>query len=218
MKIYENKHAVTLVEMVIVIAVIGLLVSMVVGISIRIDNQSKEKLTADTISILTAAIEQFGDYQYQYKSPDYTGLDFPLDCNDFVDAEFTQTLEKALGFAAGSIIISDGTHLNEYSGSEALYFFLNMIPECRKTLDRIDESLITNRDEDGNRMKIFVDKEYSLLRIIDPWGKTLRYDYYRSDPSTFEPYYNSKRNFPVIISAGPDRNFDTDDDITNRNM
>ena len=52
---------------------------------------------------------------------------------------------------------------------------------------------------------------YSLLRIIDPWGETLRYDYY--DDYT-EP--DEARNFPVITSAGPDGVFGTDDDIASR--
>ncbi len=70
-------------------------------------------------------------------------------------------------------------------------------------------------------MTIAIDgREYSLIRIVDPWGTTLRYDYYSNETEepdlTFSRRGQTIRNFPLITSAGPDREFGTDDDITNR--
>jgi len=215
MKSYKHKYGVTLVEMLIVVAIIALLTSMVIGIAGRISNQSKEQLTRSTFALLESALEQFRDYEYNYPIP-YSDLKFPLDCNDYPVAALQTTLSDALG--AANVLITGGTHDPAYSGSEVLCFFLNRVPESRKTLGKIDSSLITNRDSNKQDLNITIafpdgsSKGYPLLRIIDPWGKTLRYDYY--DETTLNP--DSKRTFPVITSAGPDRNFNTPDDITSR--
>ena len=62
-----------------------------------------------------------------------------------------------------------------------------------------------------------------FTRIIDPWGTTLRYDYYPEYASIILAqwliikYYrdSAKRTFPVITSAGADKQFETADDISN---
>jgi len=216
MKSYKHKTGVTLVEMLIVVAIIAILTTMVIGIAGRIDNQSKEQLAKSTIAILTAALRQFYDYEYRYKDLAYVAFDFPLDCNDFDVTNLQATLGQALGLGPG--IIGGGIHQNEYSGAEALYFFLSRVPACRKTLDKIDESLITNLGFDKQPRNITVTypggvpKVYSLLRVIDPWGTTLKYNYYNE--VTLDP--RSKRTFPVITSAGPDKRFGTADDISSR--
>jgi len=217
MKSYKYKTGVTLVEMLIVVAVIVLLASMVIGIATRIDNQGNERLTENTFALLNAALGQFQDYGYNYRHSDYDGFEFPLDCNDFDEDGLESTLEDALG--ATNVSISAGNHEQEYSGSEVLYFFLSRVPESRKTLDKIDSSLITNKDENKQNMTITIDDEdYPLLRAIDPWGRTLRYSYYKNEyesPSN-EPDMDERRNFPVITSAGPDRIFGTADDMVSR--
>ena len=213
----NKKEAFTLIEMLIVVAVIAVLVTIVASTATHIDNQAKAQLTESTIGILTAALGQFRDYEYQYKHTNYADFDFPLDCNDFDNIGLADTVQNALGLLAGSVSISGGVHDLSYSGSEALYFFLSRVPECRSTLDKIDGSLITNEGSDKQPMSITVDtRSYPLLRIIDPWGETLRYDYYNED--VLDPVLRSKtkRNFPVITSAGPDKTFNTGDDITSR--
>lgn len=223
MKSYENKTGLTLVEMLIVVAIIVILTTMVIGIAGRIDNQSKEQLTKSTIAILTAALRQFHDYEYNYMPP-YSEFDFPLDCAFFDDGGLGTTLQDALG--ASSAVISGGAPdpTFSFSSGEAMYFFLSRVPECRKTLDKIDESLITNlgyvTNKQPRRITITYPsgstKEYPLLRIIDPWGETLRYDYYnRLEPDPVLRF-RGKRTFPVITSAGPDKQFGTADDISSR--
>lgn len=210
MKSYESKSGLSLVEMLVVVAIIVILTTMVIGLAGRIDNQSKERLTKSTIAILTAALGQFQDYRYQYKSLAYADFDFPLDCNGFDFTTLQTILADAIGFAPGSI---SGIHQNDYSGGEALYFFLSRVPECRKTLDKIDNSLIINEGSNKQPMSITIGgKVYPLLRVIDPWGTTLKYDYYNE--VTLDP--RSRRTFPEITSAGPDRKFGTADDISSR--
>jgi prepilin-type N-terminal cleavage/methylation domain-containing protein len=218
MKRRQNKTGVTLVEILVVVAIIAILVTMVIGIAARIDTQGKEQLTENTIALLTAALGEFGDYGYSYSDSNYADFKFPLDCNNFPQNDLENELQTALG---AIVLISGGTHDANYSGSETLYFFLSRVPESRQTLDKIDRKLVTNLGLDGNPMKITInpgadEKKYPLFRVIDPWGKTLRYDYYDETKTIPDDRRKSKKTFPVITSSGPDKEFGSADDIRNR--
>ena len=224
MKSDANKTGLTLLEMLIVVAIVVILTTMIIGLAGRVTDQSREQLTRNTIGILTSALGQFRDYEYRYidnpvYSPAqrqfYLGLDFPLDCSAFDVPTLQTTLENALGLVAGSVLINPpGAHIDpDYSAGEVLYFFLSRVPECRKTLDKIDGSLITSEGYNNQLMTVTIGgKVYPLLRIIDPWGTTLRYKYY--DNMILDPH--SKLTFPVIISAGQDKQFGNTDDISSR--
>jgi prepilin-type N-terminal cleavage/methylation domain-containing protein len=234
MKSYEHKTGFTLVEMIIVVAIIAILAMMVIGIAARIDSQGKERLMKETFDLLDSALEEFADYGYAYElsrfNDDderdfYAGLDFPIDCNGFSKEDFETALADVLDV---SVLVTAGDHEDDYSGSEALYFFLSKVPTCRKTLDKIHrpdkggivKPLITNKDAKGVSMSIRVggvdDEDHPLLRIADPWGTTLRYDYYDENENNPDDREKSKRSFPLITSAGPDGIFGNSDDITNR--
>jgi len=217
MKNYKHKTGVTLVEILIVIVIIAILAALVIAAAARINTRAKERLTESTIALLNAALEEFHDYEYNFQGI-YAGLKFPLDCNGFSEND----LENELGVALGSTVsINAVDHNNMYSGCEALYFLLNMVPECRETLNKINRSLMSNKGENGQDITVTVNGETSpLYRIIDPWGITLRYSYYRNTiretlPSA-EPEQGSPRAFPIITSTGPDKEFGTADDITGR--
>jgi prepilin-type N-terminal cleavage/methylation domain-containing protein len=222
MKSDANKTGLSLVEMLVVVAIIVILTTMVIGLAGRIDNQSKERLTKSTIAIITAALGQFQDYRYQYKNLAYADFDFPPDCNGFDVPLIQKTLENVLGLAAGSVLIAPAAAHNDpgYSGGEVMYFFLGRVPESRMTLDKIDESLVTNLGLDNQPMNISITYPdvsitvLPLLRINDPWGTALRYDYYNE--MLIPPDPGQKRTFPEITSAGPDKKFGTADDIRNR--
>ncbi|HUW18548.1 MAG TPA: type II secretion system protein [Sedimentisphaerales bacterium] len=219
-----DKTGVTLIEMLIVVAVIALMVSMVVGIGQRTHTQGQIQLTGESIAIVVTALQQFQEHGYAYKATAYAELDFPLDCNGFASDALLRTLERGLGWDAGAANIAPLNpgdpieHKAEFSGSEALYFFLSRVPECRKTLERMDRSLLTNRDDKGYGMQLRTPPpagDFALWRIIDPWGTTLDYDYYDETKPEAE-FAGTKRSFPVVTSAGPDRQFGTPDDLTSR--
>jgi hypothetical protein len=79
MKSCENKTAVTLIEMLIVLAVIMLLATLALGIAGVLHRQSNERLTQWTFKLLDEALEQYYDYKgYFPLQPD----DNPGDDND----------------------------------------------------------------------------------------------------------------------------------------
>jgi len=158
MKSYKYKRGVTLVEILVVVAIIALLASIVIGLSTRINNQSKERCLECTCALLECALQEYCEY---------TGK-FP----EQPEKNFTNVLVH----------------------SEYLYKELRLIPESRKILEKIADSLVKN--------------EYGAAdtpaEIYDPWGTVLDYRYVAGD------------NFPELVSAGPDKIFGTADDISNR--
>ena len=62
MKSYKHKYGVTLVEILIVVAIIALLATMVIGIAGRIDNQSKERGLKSTFALLEIALQEYYEY------------------------------------------------------------------------------------------------------------------------------------------------------------
>lgn len=217
--------------MLVVVAVIVVLASLVITAATRIRNQSSQQLAENTFAALTAALQQFADFGYRYNNVVYSDFDFPLDCNGFPPSGLVSieaTLENAL-LPLATVSITDlagSTAFNrklEYSGCEVLYFFLGKVPQSRKTLDKIDRSLVTNENDDGDKMIITITDTvsgrittYPLLRVIDPWGTTLHYDYYYELATTILLKRDSRKTFPVITSAGPDKRFGTSDDISSR--
>jgi len=78
--------------------------------------------------------------------------------------------------------------------SEYLYNELTLIPESRKILQKISNSLLKNKYGTAD----------TPAEIYDPWGMALDYRYVPGD------------NFPELVSTGPDKIFGTADDINNR--
>jgi len=158
MKTHKCKHGFTLVEMLIVVAVVALLATMVINVAARIDNQSKKKCFECTCSLLECALQEYCAYTSGF--PEQPEKDFT----------------------------------NAVAHSEYLCGELRRIPDSRKVLDKISNSLIENKYGAAD----------TPPEIYDPWGTALDYRYVSGD------------NFPQLISAGPDRIFGTTDDISNR--
>ncbi len=154
----ENEHGVTLVEMLIVVAVIAILATMVIGVATRIDAQAKEKGVENIFLLLEGALQEY---------------------RNFTDG-FPEQPESNFADAAAH--------------SEFLYRELHLIPDSRTILEKIADSSIENKYGAAE----------TPPEIYDPWGTVLDYRYIPGN------------NFPVLISAGPDKIFATADDISSR--
>lgn len=206
----RTKFGLTLIEMLVVVSIIAILVAIVIGVATRIETQSKEKLTKSTIALLDAALAQFRDYGYSYPA-NCAGFEFPLDCNGLDKSQIEQTLNYC-GDPSRIVSIS-GIDPNN-SGIAVTYSYLSKIPDCRNTLDKIDRALIVNTKE----TIAFGSDSSQLIKIIDPWKTALRYNYYTKEllpltPTKIKKMWDSRKSFPVITSAGPDKKFNTGDDI-----
>gem|GEM_PF-888885 len=81
---------------------------------------------------------------------------------------------------------------------EVLYNYLQDVPACRKVLEKLSGSAVTNEDNDYVQRS---GQDMPLLEVNDAWGHPIRYRNHGAG------------NFPVLTSAGPDGLFDTADDI-----
>jgi prepilin-type N-terminal cleavage/methylation domain-containing protein len=76
---------------------------------------------------------------------------------------------------------------------ERLYYKLSLAPDAKKILNQISPSLIKDADND------------KYAEIVDAWETNFKYSYTSGD------------NFPLVISAGPDKDFNkTADNISSR--
>jgi prepilin-type N-terminal cleavage/methylation domain-containing protein len=195
----QNKKGLTLVEILMAIAIVAVLSAGLYMVGSRVETQAKIKQTQSIIEMLSAALEQYRDAN---------------SCFPFVaDNTFKRQpdLESKLN---GVVSVSTGVpadYDDHYASDDALYYYLNRIPASKKIIGTINSSLITNKDYMKREYFITISgTTYPLLHFIDAWGMPFRYTYATGD------------NFPVITSAGPDRDFgDTiparkQDNITSR--
>ena len=209
----ERRRAFTLIEIMVTVAVIGILVSITMTTAGHLDKLFKIKRTENTFALVNAALAEFQDYGYRYRDADLAKFSFPLDCNGFNLSDFKDTMLDA--FRADVIDINEPPLYEQKTvGIETMYLFLDMIPESKKILSKIDPELL----ELGYKIVVVhgaVKKEYPTKMLKDPWKEPLRYDYYNvTFPIDYGDWFDTRRTFPILISAGPDKQFNTPDDIT----
>lgn len=69
MKSRESKYGMTLVEMLIVVALIAVLATIVIAVAARIGNQAKEKGLENTFSLLESALQEYYEYWTVFPDP-----------------------------------------------------------------------------------------------------------------------------------------------------
>lgn len=199
MKRNQKTNGLTIAEILVAIAIVALLAAGLYSVSSYVETKSKITLTESTIETLAAAIDEYHDF--------YGKFPFKADTS-YGRGELEANNSNGLN---GNVSVKDGVvgdYNDSYASIEALYYFLNKCPNSKKIVNSINISLITNKDN-KNREYFFTPtgggQTYPLMHIIDAWKTPLRYTYEQGD------------NFPVITSAGPDRDFGKkEDNITSR--
>lgn len=177
-------------ELLVTLAVVVILISAAARLGGYVRTRAAVQLTESALAVIDTALEQYY-----------------ADFGAFPPAVIDQaTFVAALG--GTSATIATGVMPDEYAwSSAALYYFLDRQPNSRSIIGALSGSLVTNKDAAGTVLLIQIptgSQGRDFVRFIDPWGMSLRYLYQDGDA------------FPRVISAGPDKIFDTPDDIENK--
>ena len=207
MNFFRKKTGFSTVELLTVIAILVVLASALLKIAKGVRTQAEERLANGQIEIILTALQQYyndnGD-QFPFEALPTVPEEHPLVPGTDNDPCYMETeLQGDIGYVPGSIT---GTHEDEYSSSEAMFYFLDRSPNSSKIIAAMSNTLISNKDQSGIALEMTIGGQpISLVRFIDPWGKSLRYTYVVGNA------------FPVFESAGVDAKFYTSgDNITSR--
>ena len=154
---WRQNNGVTLVEMLVVLGIIVVLAGFVVALTLRVDNQSKERSLDNAFALLGTALREY--------------------------YEFTGTFPEQV----------ERNPANALAHVELMVKELRSVPESRAVIDKLSPTLVKN--EEGM---------LDVPELRDPWGTMLDY--------VHTPDYS----FPELISAGPDKQFGTGDDISSK--
>lgn len=183
----------TLVEVLIVVAILAVLVAALVGASIAINTQRDTALTKNCLDVLDATLAEFRAITGKY----------PVDAWDDDGGKMR---------AVGSLIDGATWGNVEPNSDELLYLQLSLLPQTREMISKLPVRLVVAAHNDAKVQlahDLTEDTPY-LQSIVDAWGNALSYDDY-DDPD----------RFPLIRSDGPDGpnapagDGATDDDINN---
>ena len=201
----RKQKAFTIVELLIVSAVLLIIAGVAVPFSVKVKNQFKLKDTKALVTVLADAVERYQNARGEapFATVDDSGnikLTGPEDLKEIIEAEISGNPTPD-GDAVD--LLPDPSDHNGFAGSEALYFLLSRCPDSEEFLERISSDMLTAKFSGETIKAVYSGREYILPRIIDSWGNELRY------------YYKAGWTFPRIVSAGPDGEFNTEDEISN---
>jgi len=206
MKTYGKKNGFTTVELLTVVAILAILAGAILGAAKYVRTRAYERLAASTISVMVTAIEQYHNDNKEFpfitewvitQDPEEPFVFYdPGGTRDLVD---TIAAKTGVAFVQLTGISGEDAGLKEAS-IETLYFFLSRSPNSSKILGAVSGNFLTNKNGSNAEIKLNFGsnsefKTVPMIRVLDPWGNPFRYRYLAGN------------NFPVIISAGPDRKF-----------
>lgn len=214
----QRRRGFTLVEMLVVMAIIAILIGAMVKIAGHVYDNAKKQNTQNTIQLLVAALHEYENFHSQGRR----NFAFPLEPYDVY-----YTNDPALGdwntfwpntTAIDVNIVNTNSHFtvvwddNVNLGSmrkalaniEFLYLFLDDVPDCRKILNRIPTDVTANADNDS--VVLAGGEEKPLIEVNDAWGHPISYQ------------TQGAGNFPLLRSAGKDGIFENADDILSSEM
>ena len=144
----------TLVEVLIVVAILALLVAVLLGVSSSIRTQKNTALTKNCLTILDAALTEFHEITGHY----------PVGIWDDAITDSTCLIYQA-NLTGGSNPESD----------ELLYLQLSILPQTREMIAKLPSQLIIE-PLSGATVDIGGETTRYLQSIVDAWGNVLDYD------------------------------------------
>ncbi len=150
MKDKTKQPGVTLIELIIVVAIIAIMAAAVYVVRKPADDKGKIELTKSTIELLCAAIEQYHHFYNEFPDPNNSTPGYPAGCK-------WQEGER-----------------------ETVYYKLSLCPEAQAILNQINPKMIKNADNDeyleyidawGNEFDYDYDNNFPLITSKGPDGK-----------------------------------------------
>lgn len=195
------KHkAFTLIEMLVAVAIVLMLFGAMITVTGRLKNESRKRLTASAMAVVDTALEQY----YENTSPKH----FPKTVINKVMLE--TELAQAVGISPATIDAADNFNAEPprlFWNSGSLYYFLTRVPQSKVILESLSNQMISNKDSNGTAILIKIPDTAAagtdFVRFVDAWGTSIRYEY-------------SGSGVPVLTSAGPDKKFNTEDDVVSQ--
>ena len=198
-----GQSGMSLMELLVALAIILILISSLIGVGSYVKTRASVDLTKGMLEVLSTSLEQyyadFNNFPFEAGSA-YSKADLEIAANGLDGIVIPVTV---------SLLEKDGNNTDvSTASSAALFYFLDRNPDSRAVAEAVADSFITNKDDIGINIQITLNTVpptiIDLPRYIDPWKMSIRYVYL---PGTA---------FPVLTSAGPDKIFDTPDDITSK--
>lgn len=197
----------SLVEMVVVLAVILILAGALLGVGKYLMIRASVDLTESQLEILATALQQYYD---DFEAFPVTVKDYNLDgaVDEYDESHLESDLQGTVtpDDAVDDLIAAEEETPPASASSAALFYYLDKNPNSRKIVEALTDTLISSNDTSGQPIQVTLTatgQTISLPRFIDAWGTSIRYEYIDGTA------------FPTLTSAGPDTTFDTEDDIVN---
>jgi type II secretory pathway pseudopilin PulG len=115
----RHNRGVTLVEMLVVLGIIILLAGIAVALTLRVDNQSKEKVLRNTFAIVGSSLREYYEFKGQFP-PQQQRIVWPAQST----SQYQTSLTQALGHVEGM--------MQE----------LRAVPTSRQVLDQVSATLV----------------------------------------------------------------------------
>ncbi len=195
----DKKKAFTLIEILVTLAIILILAGALVGAGKYLRVRAERQLTQSAIEVISTALQQYYDQTGNFPPTIYSAAG-----EDGLSP--SQYWLKTV-LSANSVTVSSGQHptgneCRQWWTSEALFYFLDRVPQSKAILNGLSNRMLSNKDANGAGLQIQISiggttTTYDLVRFVDAWRSVIEYEYTTGDA------------FPVLTSAGPDKNFQT---------